>query len=111
MKKILTWLIWVPVGIVLALFLVANRQPVAISLDPVSVANPAIATPALPLWFWLSLMMFFGFGLGAVGMWISARPARHQARADRRELKALKTELAARAARDEGETVPALKAV
>lgn len=92
MKKIVSRLIWFPVGVLLVLFLVANRQLVAVSLDPLSTDNPAIATPPAPLWLWLLLALLIGVFTGAAGMWMSGRPARAQARAEHRELKALKRE-------------------
>lgn len=126
MKKWLYRIVWIPVLIGAVLFLVANRAPVAISLDPFNAENPAMATPALPLWFWLMAMLFAGVGLGALGMWLSAGERRAQARDNRRELKALKKELAAVTARaetaekkaaeanphdeDEGEQPPKLEA-
>lgn len=107
MKKILARLIWIPLGLALVVFLVANRAPVAISLDPLSADDPSIATPPLPLWLWLTLALLIGFFLGAAGMWASARPARLKAKADRRELANLKQE-AARAAAPPG-TAPSLE--
>ncbi|MBI1364426.1 MAG: DUF1049 domain-containing protein [Alphaproteobacteria bacterium] len=95
MKKLLSRLFWLPLGFLLVMFLVANRQPVSLSLDPISVDNPAIATPALPLWLWLAAALLIGFFAGAFGMWLSGRPRRRKARAERRELKALKREIAA----------------
>jgi hypothetical protein len=93
MKKWLFRLIWAPVLIVAVLFLVANRQPVAVSFDPISANAPALTTPALPLWLWFMLMLFVGFFAGAAGMWMSGRPRRAKTRAGRRELKALRHEL------------------
>lgn len=90
MKKILRWVVFVPVGALLVLFLVANRQPIALSLDPFSMLTPAFATPSLPLWLWLAFSLFTGFFLGTAGMWMSGRELRLRARADRIELKALK---------------------
>ncbi len=90
MKKILRWLVTIPAGAVLVIFLVANRAPVALSLDPLSTSAPALATPALPLWIWLVLFLLSGVGLGAGAMWLSGRDLRERARADRRELKAFK---------------------
>jgi hypothetical protein len=90
MKKFLRWAVWFPAGVLLALFLIANRKPVALSLDPVSTTAPAFATPALPLWFWLVLFLLAGFGLGAAGMWMAGGDFRRRAKADRLELKALK---------------------
>ena len=101
MKKWLFRLIWIPVLAAAVLFLVANRTLVPISLDPFRPDNPALATPALPLWFWLMVMLFIGLALGAAGMWLSGREAWAQARDNRREVKALKKALAALAARKE----------
>lgn len=99
MKKWLFRIIWIPVLIGAVLFLVANRTMVPISLDPFRPDNPALSTPALPLWFWLMIMLFIGVGLGAIGSWFSGRDARFQARENRREVKALKKEVAALSAR------------
>lgn len=99
MKKWLYRIVWIPVLAAAVLFLVANRGPVAISLDPFNAESPALATPALPLWFWLMAMLFAGVGLGALGMWLSGAERRAQARDNRRELKAVKKELAAMTAR------------
>ncbi len=95
MKKWLFRIFWIPVLIVAVLFLVANRTLVPISLDPFRPDNPAMSTPALPLWFWLMGMLFIGVALGAAGGWFSGRETRAQARDNRRELKAAKRELAA----------------
>ncbi len=99
MKKWLFRIIWVPVLAGAVLFLVANRTLVPISLDPFRPENPALSTPALPLWFWLMGMLFVGVALGALGAWLSGREARAQARDNRRELKAVKKELAALSAK------------
>ncbi len=94
MKKILRWLVVIPFGALIVLFLIANRTLVALSLDPFSTEAPAIATPALPLWIWLILALFVGFIAGAAGMWMSDRELRIRAKADRLELKSLKKAMA-----------------
>lgn len=108
MKKLLARLIWVPLGLIVVVFLVANRTPVAVSLDPISVDDPAIATPPLPLWIWLALSLLLGVAAGSAGMWLSGRDRRIKARAEHRELKAMKREIAN--APPPGETLPILKA-
>ena len=109
-KKWLFRILWIPALLGAVLFLWANRSPVAISLDPFSVDNPSIATYEMPLWFWLMAVLFIGVGLGSLGMWLSGAPRRAQARDQRREIKALKKELAvmsARAAKEpDNEAVP-----
>lgn len=94
MKKWLYRIIWIPVFVLAVLFLVANRELVAISLDPISVDNPALTTPALPLWFWLLTMLFIGVALGSFGMWLSGAGRRKKVRMERRELKTLRKEAA-----------------
>jgi hypothetical protein len=90
MKKLVRWLVTIPAGAALVVFLVANRMPVALSLDPLSTAAPALATPALPLWIWLVMFLMAGMGLGAGAVWASGHELRTRARADRLELKSLK---------------------
>lgn len=101
--KFLSWIIWVALGALIVIFLFANRQLVAISLDPVSVNSPAITSPALPLWVWLMTALFVGFFIGAVGMWTSGRPKREKARLDREAVATLKKENQVLAARSTGE--------
>ncbi len=114
MRKWLSRIIWIPVFIVAVLFLVANRQMVALSLDPFSAAAPALTTPAFPLWLWLMAMLFIGLGAGSMGMWLSGRSRRHKARLEHRELKRLRAEFADvtvrldAAERRMPETVPAI---
>lgn len=99
MTKWLFRIIWIPILAMAVLFLVANRTMVPISLDPFRPDNPALSTPALPLWFWLMGMLFIGVALGAAGQWLSGREVRSQARDNRRALKAAQKELAVLAAR------------
>ncbi len=114
MKKWLSRIVWIPVFVIAVLFLVANRQMVALSLDPFSATAPALTTPAFPLWLWLMLMLFIGLGAGTMGVWLSARPRRHKARVEHRQLKRLRAEFAdvtaklEAAERRQTETVPAV---
>ena len=94
MKKWLFRIIWIPVFVLTVLFFTANRQLVSISLDPVNASSPAVTTPALPLWFWLMTMLFLGLAAGAMGSWLSGRPSRMKHRAEHREIKALRREIA-----------------
>lgn len=95
MKKWLYRIIWIPVLVLAVLFLIANRQMVTISLDPINASEPAITSFPLPLWMWLVTTLFIGVGLGAVGMWASGSERRHKAHAEHKELKALKRDHAA----------------
>jgi hypothetical protein len=98
MKKFAGWLVYLLIGLPFVVFLVANRAPVAISLDPFNADDPGIATPPLPLWFWLATALLIGFALGVIGMWLSGRPNRLKAKANMRELKSLRSALAQKTA-------------
>ena len=113
MKKLLSRLIWAPVGLLLVTFLVANRHAVPLSFDPFNTSNPTVATPALPLWVWLMLMLLIGYFLGALTNWVSGREKRLRARAERKELHTLRREVETNAASNpgpSGENLPVLKA-
>jgi hypothetical protein len=56
MRKALTALILVPLGIVIVMFAVANREIVTVTFDPFDTAQPAFALP-LPLF----IMRLFGW--------------------------------------------------
>ncbi len=113
MKKLLSRLVLLPVGLLLVLFLVANRHPVAVRFDPFSYENPSVVTPALPLWVWLVVTLLIGFFTGAATSWASTRHKRLAASAEHKELVALRREREAmRAAANDmsGDNIPVLKA-
>ncbi len=93
MKKWLFRIFWIPVLMLAVLFLVANRQMLAISLDPFSATSPAVTTFPMPLWFWLILMLFVGVALGSMATWRSGASQRQKLRLQARDLKSLQGEL------------------
>ena len=84
------WLIvTIPLTVVLAVFAVANREPVTISLWPLDL------TLDLPL-FLLALGTFaVGLLLGAFLIWLPLLRWRHRARAEERRARRFEAELAA----------------
>ncbi|RFB05456.1 LapA family protein [Parvularcula marina] len=93
MRKLLAYFLFFVFGLLLVVFFVANRQMVRISLDPTSLENPALATPAIPLWAALIACLIVGFLLGAFGMWLSAGSLRRKAKDRKREIRRLEDEL------------------
>ena len=93
MKKWLFRALWIPALAVAVLFLVANRQPVVISLDPINADAPALTSFPAPLWAWLMVMLFVGLGAGALGAWLSARPGRVEGRANRKLVSQLRKDV------------------
>ena len=85
MKRILAWVIGLPVAVILVAFAIANRQFVTISLDPFSPSNPWVALD-LPLWSLLFIGIFLGLVTGWVAAWFNQRHWRKEARRSRHEL-------------------------
>ncbi len=85
-------------GLVFLVFLVANRQPVTISFDPLSTESPAIAFGPLPLWAALVTTLFIGYLFGGLGMWLSGKGTRRKASERKREIRRLKEEIETAAA-------------
>ncbi|MBI1238229.1 MAG: DUF1049 domain-containing protein [Alphaproteobacteria bacterium] len=93
--RLSTWLILVPATVIAAALAVANRDRVAVSLDPFSRETPALVLD-LPLYGVIMGSLLIGLILGALVMWVSQ--GRH--RNATRELRAMSREIAAaRAAR------------
>ncbi|MCQ8183897.1 LapA family protein [Parvularcula maris] len=112
MSRFITNLFLFLLSVLLVAFLFANRMPVTVSFDPLSLEDPAASVTA-PLWMALSGTLFIGFILGAMGMWISMGKTRRKSRKQRRRIAELERE--AKQAGDtpatgrRGTTLPALR--
>jgi uncharacterized integral membrane protein len=91
MRKLLRWLVLIPLGIVLVLLAVANRAPVTLSLDPFSREAPALAVQ-LPLFVALLLAVVLGVVIGGIAAGIGRLRWRHRARKAEREAEKLSAE-------------------
>jgi lipopolysaccharide assembly protein A len=91
--KLLFWLVALPLIIVAALFAVANREPVTISLWPL--ADPF----EVPLFIALIATLYGGVVLGGFVAWVSAGRSRRRARAEAKRATALERDNAALKAR------------
>ena len=100
-RKTVTVLVLVPLGLLIVLFAVANRQKVAISLDPFSSDAPALAAN-LPLFLVILGTLIAGVIIGGGAAWLRqarwrrrARRLEFETRRLRAENETLKRELAA----------------
>ena len=98
MRRILSWIIGVPIAFIVIGFAVANREWQRVSFDPFSRENP-FAYVAMPLWALLFCGIFLGIIAGWIGCWLAQgkwRKAAREARIDldraERDLAALKRE-------------------
>ena len=79
----------VPVAIILIALAVANRDPVAFTVDPFNPGNPAL-TVTWPLFMFLFAAMSFGVVIGGVATWIKQGRYRKLARQRSLEAEALR---------------------
>lgn len=91
MRKLLRWLVVVPLGILLVVLAVANRAAVTVSLDPFSREAPALAF-SLPLFVVLLLAVALGVVIGGVAVGVGRLRWRYRARAAEREAEKLSAE-------------------
>ena len=93
MARILRWVVWLPIVILVLSFAVANRRWVTLSFDPFTQAAPRVAMD-LPLWLLFFLGIFVGIVVGWIGSWIAQGKHRKSARDARAEAAKMQVELA-----------------
>src|ERR1700704_922579 len=108
MRKFLAILILVPLGIVIVMFAVANRETITISFDPFDTVNPAFALKT-PLYALIFVLVGLGVLVGGIAAWLKqykwrsrARRAEAEARDLRSRLDAAEPRRAMPASRDTG---------
>lgn len=90
-SKILSFIILVPLAIVLVVFCVANREAIGVSLDPIGTL-PQLAFQA-PLFVLLIGSLILGLLLGGVGTWMTQSHYRAKSARRRREVENLRHEV------------------
>lgn len=84
LKRILTLVIFVPLGILLVVLAVANRQMVTLALNPFRPEDSVLSLSA-PFFLFLFLAVLFGMAIGSAVTWWSQGRYRRQARIEARE--------------------------
>ena len=90
-RKFLTTIVVVPLGIVLVVFAIANRHMIAVSFDPFGSDAPAL-TATLPLFLVILLSLIVGVFAGGMATWFSQGKWRRQARRADAEARTLRLE-------------------
>jgi uncharacterized integral membrane protein len=91
LRKVLRWVIGLPLVILVIAFAIANRQYVTLSLDPFSPGQP-FASVQLPLWLLFFLGLLAGVVVGWIGCWFSQGRHRRRAREAQSEIARLAAE-------------------
>lgn len=93
MRKFLTALIVIPLGLILVTFAVANRHFVTVSFDPLVTDDPSFSV-TLPLFLLLILVAALGVVAGGCAVWFGQRHWRRAARRNDADARAARSELA-----------------
>ena len=93
MRKVLTYLVLVPLAIVMLMFALANRQIVTVSFDPFSSAQPALSF-TMPLFVLIFLLVILGVLIGGIAAWLRQSKWRRNARRLQADVEALRREMA-----------------
>ena len=92
MRKFLTGLVLIPLGLIFIVFAVANRHLVTVSFDPFNSADPAIAA-SLPLFVLIIAVAILGVLAGGCATWFGQRRWRRAARQHEADARAARAEL------------------
>ncbi|MEQ1770719.1 MAG: lipopolysaccharide assembly protein LapA domain-containing protein [Devosia sp.] len=96
LRRIVGWIILVPLCLALIVFALANRQTIVLNFNPFVPAEAANAPGiGVPLFLVLFTVLLFGVLLGGVSTWFAQSQHRRGERTWRRESERLNRELAA----------------
>ena len=93
MRKFLSALVVVPLGIFFVIFAVANRHLVTVSFDPFNSASPTVAV-TLPLFVLIIAVAMLGVLAGGMATWFRQGRFRRAARQNEAEVRDIRTQLA-----------------
>ncbi|MGE3988160.1 LapA family protein [Pseudorhodoplanes sp.] len=92
LRKLVFWLILVPLAIVIVMFAVANREIVTVSFDPFNASAPA-ASISVPLFVLIFVLVILGVIIGGVAAWLRQSGYRRVARRHDADVAALRREI------------------
>lgn len=87
MRRLISWLLLIPIAALVAAFAVANRGPVSVDLDPLPFSY------GVPLYGVVLGAVAVGFFWGGLSAWISAGKARRLARRRRLQVESAERDL------------------
>ena len=93
MRRILNFIVFLPLALILLAVAIANRAPALLSLDPFNPSDPLLSIK-LPMFVYLFLALIIGVVLGGASTWLSQARHRRDARRLRRETARMKSDMA-----------------
>ena len=91
-KRISSLIILIPVALILIAFIIANRETVALSLNPFQSQSGNLVFHA-PLFVWLFLFLVIGIVIGGITVWFTQHRFRKALKDAQTELQGLKMQL------------------
>jgi uncharacterized integral membrane protein len=98
MRKLITALVLIPLGILLVMFAVANREAIPVSFDPFDTGRPALSVQ-IPLYVLIFALVGVGVLVGGIAAWFKQHRWRVRARRAEAEARELRARLDAAATR------------
>jgi len=92
MRKFLTAVVLIPLGLIFIVFAVANRHLVTVSFDPFNSTDPSVAV-TLPLFVVIIAVAILGVAAGGCATWFRQRHWRRAARAHEADARQARTQL------------------
>jgi uncharacterized integral membrane protein len=92
MRKLVTTFFLIPLGIVIVMFAVANRETITVAFDPFDTVNPAFALKT-PLYALIFVLVGLGVLVGGVASWVKQHKWRSRARRAETEARDLRARL------------------
>ena len=93
MRKFLTAVVLIPLGLIFIVFAVANRHLVTVSFDPFNSTDPSVAV-TMPLFAVIIAVAILGVVAGGCATWFRQRHWRRAARQHEADARAVRTQLA-----------------
>jgi len=93
MRKFLTALVLIPLGLIFIVFAVANRHLVTVSFDPFNSTDPSVAV-TLPLFVVIIAVAITGVVAGGTATWFRQRHWRRSARQHEADARQARNQLA-----------------
>jgi uncharacterized integral membrane protein len=90
-RKLVFWLVLVPLAIIILMFAVANRETVTVSFDPFS--SQAAASISVPLFVLIFILVILGVIVGGIATWLRQSEYRRAARRRDSDVYALRREI------------------
>lgn len=90
-KRIVGWLVLVPLCLLVLIFALANRHQVAVNFNPLASVDASAPGVGMPLFLVIYAVLFIGISLGGLAVWFTQsghRQAEKRLRKDNDKLRA-----------------------